>query len=269
MEYRFNETNLPLEQLTALGLYGENGVYLTRENLDALLAGRRTDLISMTNLHIEGMFIRQMDAKLSLKENADGRTILSIHPIYREPVAHPLLDQKEMEELVSGKKFVIPKEVEVSKNKSRDVLIEYDEQTREFVSYDPAQVSVPLAINGEMLSSKQQLDFKRGEIVTLGDGTRFQHSSVDSKGIRSNNIRLAVSFHNADGPSEFIFRNLGNLKGSSTPQKQSFSKGYTEALTEIMTMELPKKDDPSVKEYIQNQQRLERFNRGEGRSIGR
>ena len=102
MKYPINENEMPLNELEKLGLYKDGGFSISPENIDALLAGRRTDMLSMAGLNIDGFAIRGLDAKLSLSRNTDGTVQLNIHPIYREPQWHPLLSDDEEKALIAG-----------------------------------------------------------------------------------------------------------------------------------------------------------------------
>ena len=266
MEYPINENRLPVDQFEKLGLYDQGTIYLDRMNLDALRAGRRTEMINMANLRLDGLSIRQLDAKLSLSEGNDGQIKLNIHPVYRRPVDHPLLSRQEMDLLIGGKETSIEKNAPLSTKRQKSVVIEYDEQTREFVAYYPSQVQPPTEINGETLSNKQKDDFRHGKIVELSDGTLLQHSATDSRGIRSSSARLVATLP-VDGIAEkVVFRNISNIKGNNSPQQQGFSKGYNRALTEMLTSEMTVTEgELSVQEYSRQQQQYANLKGQDGR----
>ncbi|MDF2855106.1 MAG: hypothetical protein K0Q87_957 [Neobacillus sp.] len=90
----------------------------------------------MTNfkdLKFEGLSIPELDAKLSLKKDQDGTLSLNVHPIYKVARTYELLDENESQKLQSGEIDNIAKEQEVQKGKIRKIIIEYDEQTKEFI----------------------------------------------------------------------------------------------------------------------------------------
>lgn len=268
MEYPINEKRLPIDQLEKLGLYEQGTLYLERSNVDALLSGRRTDMINMANLQLEGLSIRQLDAKLSLRENSDGTLSLNLHPVYRQVAEHPLLSRQEMDSLIKGERSAISKDSQITEKRHKELIIEYDEQTREFVAFAPRQVQAPSTVNGQRLSKEQLEDFRRGNVVELDDGTRLQHTATDSRGVRSSSSRLIMTLENAGTVSTAVFRDLSNIKGSMQQQSQGFSKGYNSALTQMLAAERPGAGELSVQEYAQQQQHYANLKTPQGRKLG-
>jgi hypothetical protein len=56
----------------------------------------------MVNLQLDGITIRQIDAKLSLGRNAEGNVMVNLHPINKEIKTHPLLTEQETQDLFPG-----------------------------------------------------------------------------------------------------------------------------------------------------------------------
>ncbi len=249
------ENELPVRELEKLGLYEEGQLTLSTEDLDALLSGRRTDMRSMENLVLEGFAIRQLDAKLYLSRNNAGVIELNLHPIYKEVKPHPLLSEEEIKELLAVKIQAGPKIYEDAVKKQQMLIIQYDEQTREFVGYDPDQVELPLKINGETLNDKQKKAFQNGEVVKLKDGTRIQHSATDRKGIRADRAALILSVLLDGGISYLLIRGIRNLANNKSEQKEAYTKGYNQALADMMMAD-KKKEAPhqTVGEYITQSQ---------------
>ncbi|MFD2742447.1 MULTISPECIES: DUF4099 domain-containing protein [Sphingobacterium] len=271
MKYPINEYEMPLNELEKLGLYKDCGLSISPENINALLAGRRTDMLSMANLNIDGFAIRRLDAKLSLNRSEDGTVQLNIHPIYREPQWHPLLSDHEEKALINGEKNVVSKEQEIGGNIKKKVIIEYDDLTKEFVAYEPEEVQTPIKINGEDLSEKQQETFRNGEVVELRDGTKIQHSATDNKGIRSDSKRLIVSVLLDGGISYLLFRGINNLRGRGEPQSEGYSKGYNRALTDMMMTDKKLREgsnEKTVQDLSQNPRDTQE-NRSYGRAMAR
>src|SRR5690606_16549628 len=90
MENQFRESDIPLGDLRKLGLMKNGKPDLSKEDIDALLAGHRTDLITLHDIHGDGIHIQKMDAKLSLQRDANGHMSLQLHPIYRDVKKHPM-----------------------------------------------------------------------------------------------------------------------------------------------------------------------------------
>ncbi|WP_199120303.1 DUF4099 domain-containing protein [Pedobacter sp. ASV28] len=248
METPIKEKELPIEELEKLGLYKDGALTLQDGDIAALLAGRRTELRSLYNLEMDGFKISQLDAKLSLSRGENGKIGLKIHPIYNEVQAHPLLDEKETKQLLSGKLDKISKTFD-DKGIERKLIIEYDEQTKEFVSYYPYQVEVPFKVNGEILNESQKKAFQNGEIVELEDGTRLRHSATDSKGVKSDAKRLIFSVLFDGGLSYLVMRGLRHLANNGDLQKEGYTKGYNQALADMMLGKPDREQDMTVGDH--------------------
>lgn len=219
MKTPFNQQELPLEAFQKLGIV-KNGVPdLSIENFNALLAGRRTDLISLSDLKTDIFTIKQIDAKLSLLREDSGNIELLIHPIYKEARKHALLTELESEQLIKGNFTHLTKEITTPEGKPKSTIIEYDSQTKEFISYDPEEVIAPDTVNGYKLNAKQKEAFKKGEIVELPDGTQFQHRASDAKGVLSDHKMLLLSVLLDGGFSYLLLRGINNLAGNTLLQK--------------------------------------------------
>ena len=268
METLIKENELPVKELEKLGLYQDGQMSLSSEDLDALLAGRRTDMRSMVHLKMDGFAIRQLDAKLSLSRKEDGTVALNLHPIYKEVKPHPLLSEEEAGELEAGKLQSVQKVYEQADKKLAQLIIEYDEQTREFVAYHPDQVEVPVKVNGETLSEEKKKAFQSGDLVELKDGTRIQHSATDSKGIRSDRKALILSVLLDGGISYLLLRGIRNLAGNSDAQKEGYTKGYNQALADSMVGKPKREAEITVGEHI-DYSRASQHSRGYGRTASR
>lgn len=233
MEPLFLEKELPVEDLQKIGLYKDGKPLLTNDDLRALLSGRRTELVSLANLQAEGFVIEKLDAKLSLDRSPDGIISLKIHPIYKQAAKHELLDKEESELLQNGKIDSIRKEVKRPDGKMETYIIEYDADTREYISYQPDQVLSPEQVNNESLNDKQKQDFRNGKLVSLSDGTEIQYRALQSKGILSNRTGLVLSVILDGGLSYLLITGIGNLIGHKNPQQQAYTEGYAEALKRV------------------------------------
>src|ERR1700744_960417 len=108
MKNPFYVNELPKQEMESLGLIDKTGNYtLSPEDVEALLAGRRTNLTSLKNLDASGLKIEQLDAKLSLDRKPDGKVGFKLHPIYKQPLIPPLLDDEEAQALISGKRQTV------------------------------------------------------------------------------------------------------------------------------------------------------------------
>lgn len=232
MKTPFKEQDLPLADMEKLGLYKNGQLLISEENLNALLAGRRTELISLRGLKTDGFSIEQLDAKLSLVPEFDNRLALKIHPIYKEPKLHPLLLDQEAQVLIDGKIDTLQK-IYQDGERTKVFNFEYDRETKEFIDYHPQQVVVPESINMQALSEKQKEAFRNGEVITLHDGTQVQYRASDPKGIHADRAALIVSVLLDGGISYLLIRGIRNLLNKMDPQKDENTKGFLQALDEI------------------------------------
>jgi hypothetical protein len=61
----YNENDLPFQEMEGLGLASGRRLLASSQDLQALLCGRRTDLIEMRGAALESIGIRWLKAKLS------------------------------------------------------------------------------------------------------------------------------------------------------------------------------------------------------------
>jgi hypothetical protein len=229
--YKIND--LPLAELERLGLYKDGKLIMQPDDRNALLGGRRTELISLHELKADGFQIDQLDAKLSIVPDWDGKLILKIHPIYKEAQRHPLLLETEADMLEKNLMSSISKTYNNPPAKSKTYIIEYDPETREFISYDPQQVTSPHKVNGETLSKKQKDDFRNGAVVTLADGTKLQYKATESKGILSDRNALIFSVLLDGGISYLLIRGIRHLLNSNKAQADGQTPAFQKAFAEM------------------------------------
>jgi len=211
MKTLFQQSQLPLEQLSTLGIYHQDQLLLNPEEIGALLSGRRTDLISLHHLKGEKFDIERLDARLSLHRDEHNEVDLLIHPIYHSPRKHPLLTESEMHELIRGKKDFIAKSIQIEEGISAMYNIEFDPVTNDFVGYNVPEVQAPDLVNGIMLDAEQKEAFKKGMLIELPDGTRFQHRVTQPKGLLADRRELILSMLVDGGISYLLIKGIQPL----------------------------------------------------------
>lgn len=231
--------DLPLDDLGKIGLIQEGGLVLDREDMDALLSGRRTSMLRFENLSFEGFNIPALDAKISLKPGATGELELMLHPIYKKSEHPGWLSDMEAEKLEKGEAANLEKVIFDDEGKLKDVLVEFDKDTNEFIITDIEKVQAPDRVNDEKLTAEQKERFKRGKVVELADGTKFQFSAADPKGIRSNRLQLIASIMIDGGLSFILFKALNAILGHKQEKSAevNYSKGYQSALRKMEKQE--------------------------------
>lgn len=237
------KNKMPVEDFKKIGLMSNDTLNLTREDLKELSAGRKSGLLDLTNLEHEGIQIERLKAKISLQENKDGSLSVVLHPIYKNPQKHSLLNEKEMDSLITGEKANIVKSYLDEKGKNHKMLIEYDKDTKEFVSMNTNRILVPEKINNEPLTPAQKAKYKEGEAITMPDRTMLQPSPTAKNGVRSNNTFLVLSILIDGGVSYLLVKAAQALLGVDTNEDKSarqsaqltnaFHKGYLDAVKEM------------------------------------
>jgi len=232
MKTLFHPNELPIEQLKELGIYHQDQLLLNPQEIQALLCGRRTDFISLREFKASGFEIERLDARLSLQRDQQGKVNLLIHPIYRDIKKHPLLDDLEMQELIEGKKHFIGKSIQKEEGRYSMLNIEYDSETKEFISYDVSSVQAPDLVNGMLLSQEEKSAFKRGEVLTMPDGTQLRHRAAESLGVLSDRKALIFSVLLDGGISYLILRGIRALN-QGQPQVDYKTPSFLRASDEM------------------------------------
>ena len=229
----FEEEDIPLPEFEHLGLSKDGLLNLGEHDLKALLSGGRTELLHLTNLVDDDVKIMNLDAKLSLKRNEQGGLDLLIHPVYRRMMTPAYVSDEEAEKLASGELSTLNKTVEIGGRK-REVLIEFDKDTQEFVITDAERILAPDFVNNEELTPEQKRRFKKGQEVELPDGTRFRYSATAAAGMRSNRLHLIASLLVDGGLSYILYKGLKALSNKKEDKvTEDYSRGYFHALEDM------------------------------------
>lgn len=232
MNTPFNLNELPAADMKKLGLIDANDDYtIEQEDIDAMLAGRLTRLLNLKNLDANDFRIDQIDTKISLYRETDGKVGFRLHPIYKEPVIPYLLDDNEAQALISGERTSIDKLIPGAGKK--EIVFEYDPETRAFISYEPSRIVAPDKINGYKLKDWQKDDFKKGVTVELPDGTEVQHRASDPKGVLSDRAALIFSVLIDGGISYLLLRGIKHLMNSNKQQADENSPAFKKAYAEM------------------------------------
>jgi hypothetical protein len=235
----YEEQDLPIEDFAQIGLAEMGRLNLDDDDIAALLSGRRTDMLRFENLYSDKIHIPALDAKLSLRPNPDGELELMLHPIYKEAQNSKWVTEKEAEKLEKGEAINIEKTILDDDGELKEVLIEFDRDTNEFIVTDSEKVLAPDKVNNETLTPEQKERYRKGKEVELSDGTKFQYAPAEPKGMRSNRLALIASIIIDGGVSYVLYKGLHALFGQKQ-QETGKSKGYLEALQQMQQEEQKK-----------------------------
>jgi hypothetical protein len=239
---------------------------LNDDNIVALLSGRRTSIVQLKDLAGESFNILKMDAKLSLDTLPDGSNSIKIHPIYKDPLIIADMKLSEGLKLIGGEVPNLLKTIADPGGDEKKVVFEYDPETREFLSYDPAQVTLPHKINGEALTSSQQQLLREGSLVKLSDGTKLQHLIREPKGLISSSPALIISIAGPQGSSTFLLEGINGFpdeEKQQSPFTPAFEKAFLE-MPDILGVQSDKTALSGELELLKSQ-----YSRGYGHGISR
>jgi hypothetical protein len=229
----FEEEDIPIAEFENIGLSKDGRISLAEHDLKALLSGGRTELLQLNSLEDGDIKILNLDAKLSLQRNEQGGLDLLIHPVYRRVMTPAYVTDEEAEKLSGGKVSTLNKTVEINGRK-KEVLIEFDQDTQEFVITDTAQILAPDLVNNEKLTPEQKARYKKGKEVEMPDGTRLRYSATAAEGIRSNRAHLIVSLILDGGLSYILYKGLKALSNKTEDKVTAdYSRGYYQALEDM------------------------------------
>jgi len=249
MKTQFNISELPLAQFEALGIYQDRQLLLEPEEISTLLSGRRTTLVSLHELKGKDFTIERLDARLSLHRAPSGQVELLLHPIYKNPRAHPLLSEEEMQALISGARSYVARAVEREEGWATMYNVEYDKLTRDFVGYDVSKVQAPERVNGMLLGEEEKFAFQRGELLELADGTKIQHRASEPKGILSDRKALVLSVLLDGGISYLLLRGIRSLN-ENMEQKDHRTPAFNSALAEMEGAKVPRQGELGIRELM-------------------
>lgn len=231
----YKENDLPIRELETIGLAAGGQLLLNIDDLKALLSGRRTNLMHLENLETESIKIKAIDAKVSLRTNEQGKTELLIHPIYRKPATPDFLDDNEARQLEKGEVASLLRVTTDDKGNKKEILVEYDTETREFIVSDTEKILAPDMVNGEFLTAAQKENYRKGKEVELSDKTKFNYSGTDIHGIRANKLALVASILIDGGLSYMVYKGLNAIFGKKHDPAEAgaLSPGYYSAMEDM------------------------------------
>lgn len=224
---------LPMQDLRIFGIYKDGKFTIPEEQVRSLRNGKMTDIVELKNLKGKDLEIDSLPVRLSIVRGNDGEPSLRIDPVYRKPNSHPHLSEDERQRLVRSEIANMKKNYTDENGNVQTEIIEYDKETRQFMSFDPRAVKSPDAVDGQKLTPEQKRKYKEGEVVELADGTEFQISTTDKKGIKSNRGGLILSVILDGGMSYLLITGIQRLLGGKSNEEESYSQGYIDGIKEV------------------------------------
>jgi hypothetical protein len=165
-------SNLPFSQFEALGLDKKDVLALPSLTLEALLSGKRSQLMSFNRVQLgNGLTLSNLAGRLGLEKQANGNynlRIFSYQAASPEEVEGTELSKEQITLLKSPENPVLRMNARDKAGFSKELLVQYDRQLNDF-AVRPLEAG-PHQLNGHALSERQRSDFALGKTVRTPDG---------------------------------------------------------------------------------------------------
>ena len=214
-ENRFKLEQIDWKTMSDLGLSKEK---LEKMNLmEPLLKGYKTNELVPISLNL-GTAITRLDARLSLQTGEDGKVVMAIHGIRKEPnlnfafFGHEFSKEDKNNLLTSGN---MGRVVDLNNPKTGETIpsiISVDRLTNELVALRTDKIKIPDEIKGVKLDDIQKQTLVEGKVLHLED-------MISKKGTPFN---ADIQFNADKRYVEFLFdRTTPNKQMESHQQNQS------------------------------------------------
>ena len=214
-EYRYKPEQIDWDTMTNLGLSKE---YLEKRNLlEPLLKGYKTNELLPIGVNLGGTILRT-DARLSLQQDEDGKVVVGIHGIKKEPnlhfefFGHKFTDEDKKNLLETGN---MGRVVDLKNSKTGELMpsiISIDRLTNDVIALRTDFIKVPDEIKGVKLDDAQKQTLMEGKPLKL-------EGMISTKGTE---FSATVQFNADKRYVEFLFdRNNSNRQTQSNGQTQN------------------------------------------------
>ncbi|PZR27973.1 MAG: hypothetical protein DI535_08525 [Citrobacter freundii] len=220
-EYRYKPEQIDWDTMNNLGLSKE---YLEKRNLlEPLLKGYKTNELLPIGVNLGGTILRT-DARLSLQQAEDGKVVVGIHGIKKEPnlhsefFGHKFTDEDKKNLLETGN---MGRVVDLKNTKTGELMpsiISIDRLTNDVIALRTDFIKIPDEIKGVKLDDAQKQTLMEGKPLKL-DGM------ISTKGTE---FSATVQFNADKRYVEFLFdRNNSNRQTQSNGQNNQQSNGQS------------------------------------------
>jgi hypothetical protein len=214
-KYRFKPEQIDWETMNNLGLSKEK---LEKMNLlDPLLKGYKTNELIPISLNL-GTAITRMDARLSLQSSEDGKVVMAIHGIRKEPQLHfPFFGHEFSKEdkdnlLKTGNMGRVVDLTNLKTGEKVPSIISVDRLTNELVALRTDKINIPDEIKGVKLNEEQKQTLLEGKPLYIEGMISKKETAFDA----------TVQFNADKRFVEFLFDRTGaNKQTQHNPQTQS------------------------------------------------
>jgi hypothetical protein len=200
---KFFPSELPQEQFEVLGIKKEDLRALPPQTFQALLSGNRTSLMRFYFHDYKGEKV-QLDAKLSLQRNENGKALLLYHPVRKELKNNFNLSEKDFKALKNDEAYFVEQTTTDKTGKKMNMLVSVDKTTNELVAIDKDALQPPVSVNGVRLSKEQQLDFLKGKTINA-NGAKFKLNPNNEVGVDARRTKNVTTRHAKLDPDNLLF----------------------------------------------------------------
>ena len=212
---------------------------IDKKTLDNLLNWQKTPTLLPIKTEVGDTYIRT-DARLSLRENTDGKLNLVVHAVRKEPqldgfVYGVRLQEEDKQNLLQTGHAGRLVEIEPVKDQKMMAFLSVDKLTNELVAVRADKIKIPNEVKGVTLNDEQKKNLSEGKAVYL--------EGMTSKNDKTFNATVQI---NADRRSlEFKFDNTPKQNQS---QQQNQQEGFR-IPTKLLGAELSSQQQKDLKEH--------------------
>ena len=212
-EYRFKLEQIDWKAMSNMGISKER---LEKMNLiDPLLKGYKTNELVPISLNL-GNAVTRMDARLSLQSNDEGKVIVAIHGIRKEPqlnfpfFGHEFTKEDKDNLLKTGNMGRVVNLINPKTDEIIPSIVSVDRLTNELVALRSNLIKIPDEIKGVKLDEQQK--------QSLMDGKSLHIEGMTSK--KGEPFDASVQFNADKRYVEFLFDRSNTNKQSQSPQQK-------------------------------------------------
>lgn len=225
-----DESRIDWAQFERLGVSKE--MLEQTKSMDRMLHWQKSPGLIPIKIEIDGMTVRT-DARLSLRETAEGNITLAIHALRKEPqLDRPFYgtrlsedDKQNLRQTGHAGRLI---EIEPVKGEKMQAFVSVDKLTNELVAIRADRIKIPHEIKGVTLGDEQKRELSEGKAIYL--------EGMTSKSGKEFHATVQV---NADRRGlEFKFDNHNKL---SQEQRQDNRQGNKEEQSQQKKFYIPKR----------------------------
>lgn len=176
LQNKFRESDIPYNDLQKVGISKNDILSFSKQNLEALLNGKRTNILHLHCTDTKGESF-DFNAKISMYRKEDSSIGVKIHPVRQSILNDIELKEKDIYKLKQGE--VITKNINNEK-----YLVQLDQETNELLRAKQKSIIIPSYILNEKVDSKQKETLKNGGIIELKNGEKVRLDLNSINGVK-------------------------------------------------------------------------------------